>query len=115
MNDKIIKFRVWSKKESKYLYPDNFADLGAYFILSHNQRDGNYIFQQFTGLSDVNGKEIYEGDILESIIDDRKSIGLCKSILGGWKIFNIKEVSIAWDRFEEKIIGNIFENPELIK
>lgn len=77
---------------------------------------------QFTGLHDKNGKEIYEGDIIES---DRKIIheiyyqeidarfmvardGNRKFLSGG--------VTQKWiDEFDNVVIGNIHDNPELIK
>ena len=71
---------------------------------------------QFTGLSDKNGKEIYEGDILR-----------IKGIGEGIIVFDKKKARFMWndnakenwgiennDEFNE-IIGNIYENPELLK
>jgi uncharacterized phage protein (TIGR01671 family) len=73
----------------------------------------NYIIQQYTGLKDSKGVEIYEGDIVE--IGDRKrevifNIGMFYIDENYGDIVPVSEV----DNIIE-VIGNIFENPELIK
>ena len=64
---------------------------------------------QFTGLTDKNGNKIFEGDIVT--VD-----GNCyevKYMLG--QFFIGKNMPVAYKRFDCEIIGNIFDNPELIK
>ncbi|MDA2921682.1 YopX family protein [Patescibacteria group bacterium AH-259-L07] len=71
-------------------------------------------FIQFTGLKDKNGKEIYEGDILMSrnFSGEFSKIEVIYSQKEG--AFTTKE-GYLFARYENKIIGNIYENPELLK
>lgn len=61
-----IKFRAYSQKAKEMrqpfiqLYPTGFSEFGMW-----TKTDSSLIIMQYTGLRDKNGKEIYEGDILE--------------------------------------------------
>ena len=128
-----IKFRVWDIKNKKFIYEydachkrlaisfDGKVYHGGYDdVLSTS----DYIVQQYTGLKDKNGKEIYEGDILHYLFDgasypkeaqDKYLTCVYDSDFGGF-CFDDADSSYYWAevRGYMEVIGNIFENPELL-
>lgn len=123
-----LKFRAWDKLEKRFIYPDkgyqgHFAlDLnGRFYNLQNGSGGDDYIVQQSTGLKDKNEKEIYEGDIVQKMI-----IGPVEYFLGEFSIGGVTPLKdfliIPSDEnqplnfnLDLEIIGNIFENPELLK
>ena len=134
-----LKFRVWDKYQNKFL--PSYGDLGilfyheqgeswhskgirdivpvSWFLTAHNNNLGNYIVQQYTGLKDSKGTDIYEGDIYY----DKIYKAYCQCI---WDVERLtyrwvgKNMSLPIGprdddmSVEVKIVGNIFENPELL-
>ncbi|MGA3473008.1 YopX family protein [Lactiplantibacillus plantarum] len=122
----MIKFRVWSKDLSKYRKLDDISNdqgLGMFFEVQKGIGSNvtsiccsiNDVVEQFTGLTDVNGKEIYIGDIVKYRNLDEKYQYLkirwlqqdCMIDAGGYRI------DIVARRCE--VIGNVHENAELLK
>ncbi|RPJ25887.1 MAG: hypothetical protein EHM25_01040 [Nitrosopumilales archaeon] len=125
MEDK-FKFRVWSLFYEK-MYDFDFLSLSASGFGLRKYMDyrgiSSIMIMQCTGLTDVNDKLIYEGDILDvfdrstyqetgyfEVIWDSDRYYL-KSTKGKWEDFSYH---VGNDHFEVEIIGNIYENPELI-
>ena len=122
------KFKVWDKLAQRMIYPDKgyqqhyIIDLyGRFHNLQNGSGGDDYIVLEYTGLTDSKDKEICEGDIL---IHKTDSIGqvLYEADDGGyiyqWKRIgpNQHHTNLNCDvAFESVIVGNIFENPELLK
>ena len=117
-----LKFRAWDKEENKMwnvetLYIEDewvkVNDGSIYGLTKDLIR--SYCLMQSTGLRDKNGVEVYEGDIVEN---SYKEIGFIKNSNDAF-CFNRKERNFylsgigAGSPF--KILGNIYENPELLE
>ena len=139
-----IKFRAWLFKRKMmvdldsliFLGPNRFGigftnaqktglyeeDMGKddYVYLNLNNSPEPFEVMQYTGMKDQTGREIYEGDIIrgEFISDKTQAAGeiryfgkdasyICRLIGGDYALL-VKLESL-------EVIGNIYENPELLK
>ena len=125
---RINKFRGYSTQftnGNEWFY-GSLVKLGnKFYIIEDDERiwdisyDGILVDEkslgQFTGLHDKNGKEIYEGDILEDSLGRRKVVEYYQD--GFWLNASLEgaEWSLRLTHKSSKIIGNIYENPELLK
>ena len=88
----------------------------------------NIVFQQFTGLQDSKGVDIYEGDILQDNLTIAKMVVVFghnkNNAYNGWFCkyigIDIRDISINGDYDTNQnsritVIGNIYQNPELLK
>lgn len=129
-----IKFRAYNKIEGYFTwnigiqqYSNGEVKLWENCITKEILDDKNFILQQFTGLLDKYGREIYEGDITETIIGTEyqnagKYIGEVKFDNGRFYIDNDFGKFYCGDKISLfphfdgcVVIGDIFENPELIE
>ena len=132
-----IKFRIWNKVKKDMIYllkADTSITEGAHFAIVFEERNHSgevYPIEdlevlQFTGLHDNNGKEIYEGDYiklhgglrLEYYPDNGAVIYNISSFVMKAKndsdVFQHFSLNYS-DGTEIEVIGNIYENPELLK
>ncbi len=120
-----IKFRAWNKEKKQMFYveEEEFGNDTTMKLTLGNEKQfrmmqngymfchgGDSILMQFTGLKDKKGKEIYEGDIIDGRYgksEVRWSDNHCGFIPFAYP-------NNAPTEEECEVIGNIYENPELL-
>lgn len=130
---KEIKFRVWDKHckyfinfGEKYWFDDdeNTITFQCDSVMGDHDDGDRFIFQQFTGLLDKNGKEIWEGDIVFDNVGGykakvewgRQNNQSCWILVNGVNVENISRWAngTLMERIDLEVIGNVYENPDLL-
>lgn len=138
MKNREIKFRVWDIESKSMLEWEECRDTE---LLDDAFDNKAAVALQFTGLKDLNGKEIYEGDIIQYVYgktdirfalvewgqyDDGEYVGKVDTFIAkdsfNWPLSDLIHgagynygYAGQVKRDSIKIIGNIYENPELLK
>lgn len=119
---RVIKFRAWDgERMDNDPWFDEYRGGGAPVnAFAYDNRT----FMQFTGLTDKNGKEIYEGDIVEAAFPHDGAYEIRIAPIGGvelWRggsplgAYNDASDPLNLDWRNLKVIGNIYENEDLLK
>lgn len=123
-----LKFRCWGIKENKYLKLHSIHISTSKVIVSYYGVGGgniskalkDVVLEQFTGLKDKNGKEIYEGDIVEYVTYYYGNEKRHRKVIE-WEEWDSDDFgephNLGYFNLSEyvEVIGNIHENPELLK
>ena len=121
-----IKFRAWDEK-LKLMYATDSVSLCIDGEICYLDTDGEWVadmanritLMQYTGLKDKNGKEIYEGDIVN--IKGRKYIVEYwkGQLLVSWYLKSVRSGDTEYTELpvigKGEVIGNIYENKELLQ
>ena len=121
-----IKFRAWDKENKKMAQVSkiDFGPGGIKYLVDDS------VLLEYTELKDKNGREIYESDILKVTGEDGESYVATVKWFGneGYPAFDLEGIPASWSYdanalatiFQSgvetcEVIGNIFENPELLE
>lgn len=136
-----IKFRVWDKINNRMIFKpkknatiipvlDFNGNLGVMDTYKNWQWHGivpenEYELMLFTGILDKNEREIYEGDILKDTDNEIYYVDFIRGCFylktryeknGEWlEWLPMSEIDRLADPVDFEIVGNIYENPELLK
>ena len=131
----IPKYRAWLKKEQKmdnYIDHISWLEDELYCIgdgITYMVSAEDLVLMQSTGLVDKNGKEIFDGDIVRTTrflgrADEiggfyeyeKDYVGVVKVLEGSWVIDTGSVAVRLWSEIDEnEVLGNIYENPELLE
>lgn len=140
-----FKFRIWDKEQNKYFSFEDFKRFDVEFNFDPTTNEvvceydkNRYIVLSSTGLKDKNGKLIYEGDVLDLYVSSKKLYRYeVKYEIGSFMLVSQDEIfdfPNVWNDYvyplsqlyyeyqneencidECEVIGNIYENPELLE
>lgn len=116
-----IKFRVWDNQGDFYWGEGEGMDFKkiAFNFYDSLFEECRLVFQQYTGLLDKNGVEIYEGDIIKATSDQYTNENFIGKVIFDEGYFctwvNKNDIRGIWTGDDIEVIGNIFENKDLLE
>lgn len=119
MND--INFRAWLKDEQKMVEVTslNLTTKRIMYDIYKMKSFDEIILMQSTGLKDKNGKDVYDGDIVNAFDGDNYYLNCCigynKGVFYLYKPYH-PHFYVLFNKLQEiEVIGNIYENKELVE
>lgn len=107
-----IKFRAWDKEKKEWSsFIVGQVDYSTMITTLNVPENNNLIIQQYTGIKDMNGKEIYEGDIVSFSENDFTWVIEWDYL----ELMQLPGMSFHKNFSWVEVIGNINENPELLE
>ena len=115
-----IKFRAWDNDEKEMLQVGQiYFNSGSFWTPTSAPQTRDYLVRdvtlmQYTGLKDKNGKEVYEGDILLQSGAEKPTQVIWDEETASFTEFFL-DYHADFEPYTAEVIGNIYENPELLE
>ncbi len=115
---KAVKFRAWDRDQRAFVAFsfDDLASMASFWGTQGRRETGTFTFDQYTGLNDKHGKEIYHQDILR---EDLRRLYIAAWFDHGWALQEVGSPHGGYRHFKDaqfmEVIGTTHEQPEVVQ